>query len=378
MRHLIFCLLFITLLDVAAQAVDPSATKKTKNLYRFLEQSAQLGMMFGHQDDAAYGIGWREIHGESDVKRLVGTYPAIFGWDLGEIDSTDNLDDVKFDLMRDRIKMIYKMGGINTISWHMRNPLNGASSWDKTETIKELLPGGSAHQAYIDKLEAFTSFIKKCNTLFTKVPIIFRPYHEHNGDWFWWGKGYCTEEEYIALWRFTVEYLRDEKGLHNLIYAFSPDRSRMDLSKGAASYLYAYPGDEYVDIIGFDNYWDVGLKWNKASRDQQQKELIESLKLVASVAREKNKVFALSETGNETLNIDDWYMQSLLDPIKASGTNPAWVLVWRNFDESHFYVPYEGQKNAPGFIEFEKDDYTFFLKDISNPYRKSPKKHAIE
>lgn len=43
------------------------------------------------------------------------------------------------------------------------------------------------------------------------IPVIFRPYHEHNGDWFWWGKGVNSEEDYIKLWQFTVEYLRDEK-----------------------------------------------------------------------------------------------------------------------------------------------------------------------
>lgn len=55
------------------------------------------------------------------------------------------------------------------------------------------------------------------------VPVLFRPFHEHTGNGFWWGKGNCTAEEYIALWRFTLEYLRDTKGVHNLLYVYSPD-----------------------------------------------------------------------------------------------------------------------------------------------------------
>ena len=58
----------------------------------------------------------------------------------------------------------------------------------------------------------------------------------------------------------TVDYLRDSCGLHNVLYAYSPDRSRIDMSSEStceAGYLYAYPGDEYVDVLGFDDYWDI-------------------------------------------------------------------------------------------------------------------------
>jgi mannan endo-1,4-beta-mannosidase len=60
------------------------------------------------------------------------------------------------------------------------------------------------------------------------------------------------------LWQFTVHYLRDTKKLHNLIYVFSPDRSRWNLDDAPVDYLYAYPGDDYVDVLGIDNYRDVG------------------------------------------------------------------------------------------------------------------------
>ena len=86
------------------------------------------------------------------------------------------------------------------------------------------------------------------------VPIVFRPYHEFDGDWFWWGKSHCTREDFISLWRFTVSYLRDSLDVHNFIYAFSPDNK----FNSEAEYLSRYPGDGYVDLVGVDNYGDFG------------------------------------------------------------------------------------------------------------------------
>ena len=85
-----------------------------------------------------------------------------------------------------------------------------------------------------------------------QIPVIFRPWHEFDGDWFWWGKKYCTAEQFKELYRFTVTYLRDTCHVHNFLYAFSPDVN----FTSEKEYLERYPGDEYVDIIAMDNYWD--------------------------------------------------------------------------------------------------------------------------
>ena len=86
------------------------------------------------------------------------------------------------------------------------------------------------------------------------VPVLWRPYHEMNGDWFWWGKSHCTPDEFRALWKFTVSYLRDTAAVHNFIYAFSPDNR----FNSEAEFLERYPGDEWVDMVGMDNYGDFG------------------------------------------------------------------------------------------------------------------------
>jgi mannan endo-1,4-beta-mannosidase len=70
----------------------------------------------------------------------------------------------------------------------------------------------------------------------------------------WWGAPHSTREEFIALWKFIVSYLRDSLRVRNFLYAFSPD----NLFNNEAEYLPRYPGDEWVDIVGMDNYGEFG------------------------------------------------------------------------------------------------------------------------
>lgn len=377
----IFFLLLISVNNLWSQSnlpsnelpIDKEATKKTIRLYKNLKTISKKGTMFGHEDASAYGIGWWAEKDQSDAKKLTGSYPAVHGWDLGDIGlSSSNLDTVNFKKMRSWIKDTYNRGGINTISWHLDNPKTGGSSWDKTPTVADILPGGSSHEAYLIQLDALAEFLKSCKVLFTKTPIIFRPFHEHNGNWFWWGKDHCSEEDYIALWRFTVSYLKEEKNIHHLLYAFSPDRSRMDLSEGEKAYFYGYPGDEYVDIIGLDNYWDVGHPANKVSVEQQEKDFLQSLQLIHIIAENKNKIAALTETGNGGLNEDDWFTNRILSVLE---NNPsleiAWLLVWRNRFAEGAYVPYEGHNAAPDFKKFHDSPLIIFENNIKSIYSKN-------
>ena len=348
----------------AQQLIDPRADPRTKALYSNLFLISEKGFMFGHQDDDAYGVTWKAEKGRSDVKDICGSYPAVHGWDIGKsLEIKHNIDSVRFKSMLKWMKQIRKRGGINTVSWHWDNPVTKGSSWDKTSAVKDILPGGQKHDVLTQHLDLLARFFKK-----SKSPIIFRPWHEHNGDWFWWGKGNCTEEEYIQLWRFTVDYLRDEKQVHNLIYAFSPDRSRIDSAVTRKSYLYGYPGDNYVDLLGIDNYMDVGVAWNRYSPEEQRASFVRSLKMVSDLAKEKNKVAALTETGQEGVKNSSWFTEVILSPIKDNDIQIAYVLVWRNANDKHHYAPYKGHSSAENFLEFCRDEKTFLESDIQHIY----------
>lgn len=333
------------------KTVDPQATKKAKALYANLREMSSRYILFGHQDDLAYGVGWKEWpETRSDVKDVCGSFPAVFGWDLGKLGKGDkNLDTVRFTSMKNWMLEAYKMGGVNTVSWHLDNFVTDGSSWDVGDNVvAAILPGGAHHEAYKARLDVLAAFFKSLRTGFLfkhDIPIVFRPFHEHTGQWFWWGQPHCTPEQYKELWRFTVRYLRDEREVHNLLYCYSTD-----VFKDKAHYLECYPGDDYVDILGLDDYRDV-----KPENDPT--ELTRQLRLLVEMAEERGKVAALTETGLESTPEENWWTGRLLRYIKADpvATRIAWVLVWRNARTGHHYAPYPGHRSVPDFLEFCRD-----------------------
>ena len=362
--------------------IDKNVTVETRALLNNLKALSSKHLLFGHQDDLAYGVNWIDEDGRSDVKDVSGAYPAITGWEIGGLDigNEANLDRVNFDNMEKWIKDVYSRGGINTISWHMFSPVNGKNSWSGGDTVSKIIPGGEFHDKFKSYLDTYVEFNKKLVTTDASgkevhIPIIFRPWHEHNGDWFWWSKGHTAEEDYVALWKFTVEYLRDTHQQHNLVYAFSPDRSRMNIDNFREDYLWGYPGDDYVDIIGFDNYHD--LKPGENAEDQAKKlaSLISSLQGVATIAQEKNKLAALSEGGSDGIANPQFWTDVLLAAMQHDELTRqiAYVVVWRNANKAieerdHFYAPYPGHPSAENFREFYNSPYVLFNDGLHNIY----------
>ena len=354
--------------------VDSIATNETVNLFTNLKSLAEDKVLFGHQESTAYGVGWtyNGVDIESDIEKVSGDFPAVYGWDIGNIGKRTNNDCIPFTAMKKLIIDAYERGGINTISSHMHNSFTGKNYGDVTPSVSGILPGGSQHDNFIEKLDLIADFLKDLVSEDGEpIPIIFRPYHEHNGDWFWWGKGPATEEEYIQLWRFTVDYFRNEKEIHNLLYAFSPARSRMTYPLTNSQYLYGYPGDDYVDVFGLDNYFDLDGIWNKAPLEQQKKSFKESLELIVNLAEEKNKIAALTETGSVNLKTGSWWTNWLLNGIEANDTTKkiAYAMVWRNEDKDHFHAPYSSHEGTLDFIEFFNDPDVIFNSDLPNLYK---------
>lgn len=340
--------------------IDKKATLETKNLYQNLQQLSREGVMFGHQDGLAYGMGWKYEEGRSDVKEVVGTYPAVFGWDLGhlELQKAVNLDSVPFDKMKEYVKLAYEMGGVSTFSWHLNNPVDPAkTSWDPQDsTIQHIFSDKRSmkrFKSWLDEVAVFMHSLQGPQG--EAIPVIFRPWHEHNGSWFWWGADYSSPEEYKKLYRFTVEYLRDKKKVHNLIYAYSPDKL---YSK--EEYLERYPGDEYVDLIGFDVYH----RPNPDHEDLFVEDTRAMVEMLKEIGQERNKVYAITEGGLEQIPKEDWWTESLLPIIEDAGL--SYVLVWRNGRPDHYYAPFPGQKSAEDFKEFYQQANTLFMEDVAS------------
>ena len=192
---------------------DNSKTPEARFLQTKLEKVPGYGFMVGHHDDPVYGIGWDGDENRSDIKSVCGDYPAVMSFDLGRIElgGDRNLDKVPFERIRKETVAQYERGGVVSFSWHADNPVTGKDTWDVSDStvVKSVLPGGVNHEKFLGWLDKVADFFNSIQTSEgVKVPVLFRPWHEHTGSWFWWGEKLCTADEYKTLWRMTVDSLR--------------------------------------------------------------------------------------------------------------------------------------------------------------------------
>ncbi|MFY0600507.1 MAG: T9SS type A sorting domain-containing protein [Cyclobacteriaceae bacterium] len=354
-----------------AQLVDANATEATKNLYINLQQIAKANLLFGHEDALAYGLNengsrWIDEDDRSDTKSITGSHPAVYGWDIGRLeveDSAANIDDVNFERMKFWIRKGHEGGGIITISWHSNNPQTGGNTWDNGgRAVSHILPGADKHDLYkkwLDKVADFALDLKDASGNY--IPILFRPYHEHTGSWFWWGKNACTADEYIDLWRFTVNYFRDVKNIHHFIYTYSPSDVR-----SVSEYLERYPGDDYVDVLSTDDYSNIYSKNQKTS-------FLKNLKLIVDLANQKGKISALTETGYEKVPDPEWFSSIIVEPIKADpiARQISYFLVWRNGRPDHYFSAHPGHQSANDLVKIYDDPFVNFENHLPNLYKEN-------
>ena len=347
--------------------LDAKATSETKALFYNLKEVAKAHTLFGHQHATQYGHGWSGDADRSDVKSVTGSHPAVIGVDFSSITghSPEEIQRAKEDT-RKTIQDTYNRGGVTTVAWHFNNPVSaGGFYWNDSVSkpaVKYIIPGGEAHETYRKILESIGAFAKSVRGADGKlVPMIFRPFHEFDGGWFWWGAPHCTRDEFISLWQFTVSYLRDSLQVHNFIYAFSPDNN----FHSEDQYLARYPGDAYVDLVGVDNYGDMGRDGYHLDAATRK------LKIISDYAIKHGKLAAFTETGLESLTNPTWWNDVLLKVMKSNSLHLCYVLVWRNDQKSptHFYAPFPGHSSVPDFLKFYNDPYTLFENDLHGMYK---------
>ena len=344
--------------ELGVRLADTLATRESVLLFSNLKRLAdERKIIFGHHNSTEYGIGWQWEEGRSDVKDVAGAFPGLYGWDFAGIKNYDtNKHTARITKL---VKEAYKRGGINTFCWHFNNPVTGGLFYDTTIAVKHLLPGGSHYLKYLKYLDTIADYANALKDENGKpIPIIFRPWHEFDGSWFWWGKNFCTRDEFIKLWQVTVAYLRDYKNVRNFIYAFSSDRK----FHTEAEFLDRYPGDEYVDIIGMDNYYDFtpegdGLDW-----------VTKKLAIITGICGRKNKVPALTETGLESIPDTLWWTDKLYKAVNNDSVRIAYLMVWRNANKIHHYAPYAGHPSSRNFISFKNKPNILFQDRLPDLY----------
>lgn len=229
---------------------NPNATEATKVVYEYLKENYGKYCITGQMESTWKGSPDYEMNYIYDAS---GRYPAIRGLDFMNKD---------YQGVVNRAVDWWNKGGIVTICWHTGADYNSGYNeckadninWDDaftvgTDTYNNILAGLDRIAPYLQQLED------------AGVPVLWRPYHELDGGWFWWSKG--GSENFVKLWQLTYERLTEYWGLDNLIWVYGYSQSGTDMASW-------YPGDEYIDLIGADSY-TAGAN----------KELFEQVKTVA-------------------------------------------------------------------------------------------------
>ena len=375
--------------------VDTQATQETKELFAYLKDLNQKkDILFGQQHALDEGLtltqeGSRTGSKESDVKNAVGDYPAVFGWDTLSIDGHEK-PGVEGDVQKSiqnlstSMKTAHELGGILTLSTHPYNFVTGGDFKDTSgNVVAEILPGGRYNDKFNAWLDNIASLANSRRTADNRtIPFVFRPFHEQTGSWFWWGESTTNTEQYKALYRYTVEYLRDKKEVHNILYAYSP-------GAGNDRYLKTYPGDDYVDIFGIDSYDDK----SNAGSESYITSLLKDSRMLAGLADQKGKIAALTEFGYSAQGIKDkgntldWYtriFQALKNDSQASKI--AYMMTWANFGRgNNLYTPYRDINGKLGgdhelladFQKFYQDSNSIFSKEVGKIYETGKKFETV-
>ena len=256
--------------------------------------------------------------------------------------------------------------GIVTISWHPRNPLTTApdggrgeqkfpagSAWDVNDTtiVKNILPGGQKAELFQTWMQRVGDFLESLKDEEGKlVPVIFRPWHENNGSWFWWGQKLCSDEEFKSLWNLLQDYLVG-RGLDNLLWSYSPN---LDGNWTTERFMARYPGNDRVTLIGEDAY-----QWG--TEEDFVKQLNADLTFLTKFAKDNGKLLAMTECGMQNTPDSTWFSRVLKPQMDKYPI--CYFLLWRNYDKEWF-GPVPNTPSGEDYKVFKEAENVLFLNEI--------------
>ncbi|MCM5662380.1 glycosyl hydrolase [Galbibacter mesophilus] len=302
MKYLRFFLMLLYSIGMQSQSpVNKNATPEAKALLAYiysLEDKIISGQhTYNHQPTEFYDL----------ARSISGKNPAIWGSDFYWSAKEDPGKRVV-----ETAKKMHNNGAIITLMWHVGKPTDDPPFRWKTSTQGELsdaewqeliTPGTNLFKRWEKQVDHVAGYLKELQK--ANIPILWRPYHEMNGVWFWWGdkKG---GKGYAQLWKNLYERLVNHHKLNNLLWVWNANGPRDIPNDQAYDYHHYYPGHEYVDILATDVY----------HFDYEQKDYQQLLNLA------NGKPIALGEVGE------------LPKPdILEAQPKWSWFMVWSNWIE---------------------------------------------
>lgn len=243
------------------------------------------------------------------LHELTGKLPVVWGTEFIWRGTSDSDQEVIDEAIRKHCE-----GHLVTLMWHAGRPTDEPPfRWRESiqgeltdEEWEELTtPGTPLHTRWLARIDIVAGYPARLRD--AGVPVLWRPYHEMNSVWFWWGDK-PGEDGYVKLWRMMYDRYVHHHGLNNLLWVWNANAPR-DIPKDQA-YDYApfYPGHDYVDILATDVY----------HFDYEQKDYGQLLDLAAG------RVIALGEVG-----------QLPKPEILEAQPQWSWFMVWSGWIDTH-------------------------------------------
>lgn len=306
---LLFCLLTQPPSGFAQQPsdspVNPDATAQARDLLRSLDSISGETILSGEHNYP------NTISRYSDrVLDLTGKFPAIFGQDFGFAGGDDKDSTLSRPAMIREVIRQYRAGAIPALCWHAVPPtedepvifqdsiLSRLSDWEFQQL---LTPGTELHARWERQVDRIAGYLRELQD--AGVPVLFRPYHEMNGNWFWWG-GRPGNRGTEALYRMLFDRYVHVHHLNNLLWVWNVAAAS---SKSGTPSLY-WPGARYVDVVTMDIY--------RPFTDADYQSIVQ----LAGT----DKPMALAEVGT-------------LPTLETLARQPRWTyfMVWSEFAEDH-------------------------------------------
>lgn len=258
---LVLFLLAIQINSLAQKAVNPNATQEARALLDFI-----------HSISGRYTLTGQHNYPDTRDKntqfaaRYIGQTPAIWSSDMGFAAAGDKDSYLaRPDIVKEAIRQ-HKNGSIITLCWHAVPPtadepvvfrssapdasgkLNSIQGQLSNEQFRDVLtPGTELYKKWCQQVDTVAVYLKKLQD--AKVPVLWRPYHEMNGDWFWWG-GRVGEYSTVDLYKQLFDRYVNFHHLNNLVWVWNVDRPSTPIRK----FSNFYPGNDYLDILSLDVY----------------------------------------------------------------------------------------------------------------------------
>ncbi|MBI1889778.1 MAG: hypothetical protein HYS18_03960 [Burkholderiales bacterium] len=327
---------------------NPNATAPTKSLLNYFatlsKQSSNKIVSGQHVGMATVNIAdWSSTQSGYDnlivkLQSQTGKTVGLAGADYGSNDPNYVISGSMLTSTNAALIRHWGSGGLVTVMFSARNPWSKGVMSDRTgnSQLADILKVGTAANAsWMAQLDGVAAGLKELRD--AGVVVLFRPLHEVNGAWFWWGSNPSNptvQQDVTNVWRHMHDYFTNKHGLDNLLWVYS-----VSANTGGAMVAedYFYPGSQYVDIVGIDIY---ATSFDSAALNGYQ------------VLKNLKKPVALTEFGLTKIWPGNYDYATLVSEIKKGMPDIVYFMAWNDFftNRGSTYFSLVSNRNAIGLL----------------------------